>query len=1654
MFISYAQNFEDVMLWRALKHVENGLYIDVGAQDPIQDSVSLGFYEKGWRGVHVEASPFYAGMLRAARPDEKVVEMALDREDGEISFYQIADTGLSTGDEEIARKHAIEGRTIDKITVKATTLSKVLDQYVDQDIHWLKIDVEGMEGAVVDGWLPSNVRPWIVVIESTLPNTPQESYQSWEPSLLKIGYDLVYFDGLNRFYVSKLKPELKASFGVGPNVFDDFRLAETATLVVQPLGGSSTKVAKMARSARLTLDQHLVSEGSERQHIEEELLAERIAIAALEPELRPDLLGASQQQVAELAALAQIAHKLKQEEANRVIAEHKLIEERTARVLAENHLAHEKSERIRIVGLLATETQTRVSLEHQLEAEHSAKLGEQRLLAAEQSARKSVENELADEKALLKAVESRIEQLLASRSWRMTESARKAIGAARWFKRGTVAWLTFKPGSRPHRTWQKLSSDLEAMPFRLWSRVQGRPAGKAIKKIVLQVPALSGPLRQYKQKHHSSIQPQAFELAPHNWQAEARDAEIDAARLGVLRIAVVAPTSTNGTAGGAERFYDGLVGAFKSLGHQTDLLAIPFDESSFDTIKQGYQSFSELDLSAYDMVISTKAPSYCIRHPNHVSYLVHTIRVFYDMFEEAFPGADEHLREQRDWIHDTDTRALAAVTRRYSIGQEVSARLRAHNGLEAEVLHPGLGVKDIIPGPVGDYYLIPGRLHRWKRVHLAIEAIKASDLPIRLIVAGAGEAEEELKKLAAGDERIEFAGYVSDEQLAHLYRHALAIIFCPVREDYGYVTLEAFAYAKPVITCTDSGEPLQFVHENVTGHVVSPDAVGLRVAMERLWRDRGAARRMGLEASERVRAINWENVARHLLGKPQSSIRSIRAKTKVAVLDMQPILPAVGGGRLRLLGLYHNLGGQFETRYVGSYDWPGEVFRQQQVSETLKEIIVPLTPAHHKAADEARAKAGGRTVIDMLFSSQAKMSEDYLAETLRAIEWADVVVFSHPWVAPLIDDQLLEGKLVVYDSHNVELRLREQLLDKNDAFQSHVLDQVEAAERLVGDRADLTLACSSEDARYFTQIYDWPLSKIEIVPNGVFAGRILPADDIQRTAAKAKFGFDPGVTVVFFIGSDYAPNVEAANIILDEVAPQCPEIRFVVAGGVCSQLSTQHAGNVTIAGSLSEEDKTLWLQATDIALNPMFSGSGTNIKMFDFAAAGLPIVSTFMGARGIVNQSSYGIDICERDELALAIHRLQAAPVDRRLAGAQNRYLVEDRFAWENLSPQLGQILERELFLKRSLQRKEQNGNPKRVLHFSTVGHKCGIGEYTLQLIGELERQGVRTSIFTCERPSTSPIMKSGEDITVAWYHDTDTYSQSKLSDNIEAMIARSDVDLTIVQHHRGFLPERELERLVDLLHAAGKRVVVIVHSFASDQPALLKRISARGAVVVSHKKKDALAVACDGFRVIHLPLPTAYAVDKEKLEHEPDKSSFTIVSNGFVREHKGFDRLVEAFALVKERVPTAHLRLLCPLYPSADSETASNKIVKAISRFGLENDVDFDTTFWSKSDLLVELSKADLAVFPYAASAEGGSAAAADAIAAGLPLVVSTSEIFDDLRDVAITTNMAPDDLSRIIIEIHETLGLHRELSERTRAYADRTSWNAIANALLGAAM
>jgi glycosyltransferase involved in cell wall biosynthesis len=215
---------------------------------------------------------------------------------------------------------------------------------------------------------------------------------------------------------------------------------------------------------------------------------------------------------------------------------------------------------------------------------------------------------------------------------------------------------------------------------------------------------------------------------------------------------------------------------------------------------------------------------------------------------------------------------LGESKRIFTISQNVANRLVHYNGLPADVLYPPPKNDGRFRHEAyGDYILTVNRLNVMKRVDLLIEAMAHVRSGARCLIVGTGTEEAALKKLArhsrVGD-RIEFLGYVDDEELLSLYANALAVYYAPYDEDYGYATVEGFKAQKPVLTATDSGGVLEFVEDGITGYAFDPaQPAQLAEQIDRLYNDRAACRRLGQAGFERVRAITWQATIPRLLGE-------------------------------------------------------------------------------------------------------------------------------------------------------------------------------------------------------------------------------------------------------------------------------------------------------------------------------------------------------------------------------------------------------------------------------------------------------------------------------------------------------------------------------------------------------------------------------------------------------------------------------------------------------------------------------------------------------------------------------------------------------------------------------------------------------------------
>lgn len=225
--ISYAQNAEDIVLWRALQHVANGHYVDVGANHPRSDSVTRLFYEHGWNGITIEPLEDFVTLHREQRPRDIQLQVAItaDEDEDSVTLHAVPGTGLSSTVDVVGERNRLAGRTVDDVSVPARTLEQVFADtgWADKPIHFMVIDVEGSEANALRGIDLSVHRPWVLVVEATQPNSTQPTHDQWEPELTAAGYTFCLFDGLSRFYVAdEHREELASSLAYPACVLDDF----------------------------------------------------------------------------------------------------------------------------------------------------------------------------------------------------------------------------------------------------------------------------------------------------------------------------------------------------------------------------------------------------------------------------------------------------------------------------------------------------------------------------------------------------------------------------------------------------------------------------------------------------------------------------------------------------------------------------------------------------------------------------------------------------------------------------------------------------------------------------------------------------------------------------------------------------------------------------------------------------------------------------------------------------------------------------------------------------------------------------------------------------------------------------------------------------------------------------------------------------------------------------------------------------------------------------------------------------------------------------------------------------------------------------------------------------------------------------------------
>jgi glycosyltransferase involved in cell wall biosynthesis len=343
------------------------------------------------------------------------------------------------------------------------------------------------------------------------------------------------------------------------------------------------------------------------------------------------------------------------------------------------------------------------------------------------------------------------------------------------------------------------------------------------------------------------------------------------------RIAVVTSGQPFG-AGGHLEIAGGLVRALREAGHCAELVLTP--QNRFGRQGAAYLATWLTDVGLaqdggrIDQVITLRYPSYAVRHEAQVCWLTHRMREYYDLWESFSAALAPRQRGKesirRLLIHSADRYFLRRHPRKlFVISGVIRDRLERWGGLTSTVLHPPPPPRAYRCEGYGDYIFAVSRFTTLKRLDLLVRALaEPGAAGVRCVIAGDGELAAGLRDLVRGlglDARVQLVGAIgSDELVAHLSR-CRAVCFPAQDEDYGFVTVEAFASRKPVITCCDSGGPLEFVHDGVEGFVTAPDPASLGDALGRVMADAGLAARMGEAGWRAASTLTWPKVVEQLV---------------------------------------------------------------------------------------------------------------------------------------------------------------------------------------------------------------------------------------------------------------------------------------------------------------------------------------------------------------------------------------------------------------------------------------------------------------------------------------------------------------------------------------------------------------------------------------------------------------------------------------------------------------------------------------------------------------------------------------------------------------------------------------------------------------------
>ncbi|MDW5416966.1 glycosyltransferase family 4 protein [Iodobacter sp. CM08] len=774
-----------------------------------------------------------------------------------------------------------------------------------------------------------------------------------------------------------------------------------------------------------------------------------------------------------------------------------------------------------------------------------------------------------------------------------------------------------------------------------------------------------------------------------------------------MKIAIVAPSGVPFIWGGAENIWKGM---WLALNEQKDITAelikLPSPEHDFWSIMHSYQAFAELNLDHFDMVISTKYPAWMISHPRHVLFMQHTLRGLYDTYPSHLNKSIEHIAQKapdlyrllnteyanrntlqdcfdelkrlkslsilskadtalpspllRAIVHFFDRIALAPgqIMRYTAIAHEVANRAEYFpTGIKPEVLyHPSSLNQDGFTANKEAAIFTASRLDQPKRIDLLIKAYIQSRVTIPLRIAGSGPQQAELENIIAGNKNIQLLGHISEQQLAQEYANALFVPFIPLHEDFGLITYEAMKAGKAVLSCTDSGGVTELVKHQENGLLVAPSIPALASAIQQLCASPNLCAQLGQAAYSRIQSISWSQLAKELLNINK------QFQPRIMVLNTFTIYPVMSGGQARLYHLYAELSKLGFFIEILNLDFNTSKVQSHYLADNFVEVKIPVSEAFRIKLN-TEEKRLGISCVDWLAAQHPELLCEWQAEIKRRASWASHIICSHPYAYPVMIKAGIKQWL--YEAHNVEADLKAQIYKQHPKETA----QIKEIESACAKGAQAIICCSNDDAFRLGALYRIPSDKFNVIANGADTQNIDYLNSTDRSQIREQLGLPSSNRIALFMGSHHGPNLEAVEQILISAAKD-KSIQYIILGSVADAFKEiKTPANVRFLGQVSQQEKQLWLKIASIALNPMLSGSGSNLKLIEYAAAGLPIISTQFGVRGTEFKAGVHYLLAETNQAVDISNQtlsLKNEDIDTMTSQAYN--YIKHNFSWQSLA--------------------------------------------------------------------------------------------------------------------------------------------------------------------------------------------------------------------------------------------------------------------------------------------------------------------------------------------------------------------------------------------------